>query len=933
MADISHHQFIALLKKSNVIEPKKLQPWLDKTTKIESGRKLAKSLVQEGLLTTWQAKFLLSGRYRLRIGNYFLLSRLQRDELGARYLAIHASLARKVELQIFSRDLTSDTQRWKDLIQKATLVAKLDHPSLVHVYDIDHDDERYFLVVEHVTGRSLDVEKEIFTTPQIGKLIFQCAQGVEFAHQNKVVHGTIDQADVLLTDKGAVKLQNLTVSPMRNLNSDAPEAEPVTDYGAIAELGKKLLQANPGADGGPGVGLAAVFASMESDWSGSIEKLKQWIEANPDAGQVELQTTDSGANPIFSSPTVGKRSQNAVTSSSIDPDEHDESEVLSPSASIIESAKASPPFLIACAIGLVMFGGIVAFGLSRVYGKIVDDPAAAVAAAERVEEDLAAQRRLAKHKADEQRAFDNFEAKNKQNKQPEKKSRKEPAKKARNANSDNAKADKPKRNNAKPNKPKPNSDKPDKVKSDNAKPDSAKPDKAKPDEKQPSEAGANGDTAEAKPSKFMDILNIRSDPKKAAGSDEKAAGGNSGIPAATKESPDDLKKIKGIGGVTEKALYAAGVKTYGQIAKLKPNALMAILKKEKVNFSEEKCADLIAEAKSLAAEIAAVAAKHFAKVPELLDLPPVDTSEAVKLMKLLIPSNYLLTTELVCPKGVSPKRIFFELNKSGSDNQAWIVSAKRTEASSKSSEIATFKKTDDAFMFEWLPGAAKEKSSIYLKNCLLRLSTPDGQSCISKLRKPIEVRALRITEDNLNDALSVAIEAMPDFDQVRIQLRALESKRKLKVLDSQITPDAPAVVVLRARESNDEFMTLQISAARSGRSIKMAAGLFFNDRPIKAGNQLAGMKNQFEQNYAVTQQRLSTKPQNGELVKQNNAAKRIVGRMDEYLEGIKWLVEGSGGLGSPLEFEISAEFEDGRVLLAKSNKNIVNKDKKKKKKK
>ena len=202
MADISHHQFITLLKKSNVIDAKKLQPWLKQTAKIENARKLAKSLVQQELLTTWQAKFLLSGRHRLRIGNYFLLSRLRRDELGARYLAIHASLKRKVELQIFARDLTSDVKSWKDMIKKASLVAKLDHPALVHVYDIDHDDDRYFLVVEYVSGRSLDVQTEIFTTPQIGKLILQCADGIEFAHQNDVVHGTISQADILLTEKG-----------------------------------------------------------------------------------------------------------------------------------------------------------------------------------------------------------------------------------------------------------------------------------------------------------------------------------------------------------------------------------------------------------------------------------------------------------------------------------------------------------------------------------------------------------------------------------------------------------------------------------------------------------------------------------------------------------------------------------------------------------
>ena len=411
MADISHHQFITLLKRSKVVEPKKLQPWLEQNKKIESARKLAKSLVSEEMLTTWQAKFLLSGRHRLRIGNYFLLSRLRRDELGARYLAVHASLERKVELQIFARDLTSDTKRWKDMIHKASFVAKLDHPALVHVYDIDQDDDRYFLVVEHVAGRPLDVQKEIFTTPQIGKLVLQCAEGIEVAHQNKVVHGTIDQTDILLTEKGTVKLQNLTVSPMRNLNSEAPEAEPIADYVAMAVLGEKLLQANPGADGGAGVGLSAIFELMKSNGPNAIVKLKQWVEATPDAAGVNTQVTKSGANPIFS-PTTGSSSGVDLSkppSASVGVGDGDDAAAAVSSTSIIEAARSSRPFLIAIAIGALMFCGIVIFGIVRSYDKFVGEPARQAVVEK---EDLAAKEKAA-YSAKEQRAFNKRQAKNK----------------------------------------------------------------------------------------------------------------------------------------------------------------------------------------------------------------------------------------------------------------------------------------------------------------------------------------------------------------------------------------------------------------------------------------------------------------------------------------------------------------------------------------
>ena len=355
----------------------------------------------------------------MRIGNYFLLSRLRRDELGARYLAVHASLKRKVELQIFSRDLTSDTQRWKDMIKKASLVAKLDHPTLVHVYDIDHDDDRYFLVVEHVAGRSLDVQKEIFTTPQIGKLILQCAVGIEVAHQNNVVHGTIDQTDILLTDKGTVKLQNLTVSPMRNLNSDTPEAEPVADYTALAVLGEKILEGNPGANEGPGVGLAAIFELMKSNGPVAVEKLTQWVEATPDAAAANVGATKSGANPIFS-PTRESSSGvdlNKIPNSSIDPSDSDDRAAATSSASIIEAAWASRPFLIAVGIGIVMFIGIISYGAYKIF---VEKPAQAAAAEK---EDLNAEKR-AVHNAKEQAAFDAREAKTngpaKANKRPKK---------------------------------------------------------------------------------------------------------------------------------------------------------------------------------------------------------------------------------------------------------------------------------------------------------------------------------------------------------------------------------------------------------------------------------------------------------------------------------------------------------------------------------
>ena len=934
MADISHHQFVTLLKKSNVVDAKKLQSWLEQSTKIESARKLAKSLVQQELLTTWQAKFLLSGRYRLRIGSYFLHSRMQRDKLGARYLAIHATLNRKVELQIFARDLTSDVKRWKHMIQKATLVAKLDHPSLVHVYDIDHDDDRYFLVVEHVPGRSLDVQTEIFTTPQIGQLILQCAEGVEFAHQNDVVHGTISQADVVLTEKGTVKLQNLTVSPMRNQKNDEPVAKPITDFKALAKLGKKLLDANPGAESGTGADLVKIFALMNAKGAGAMGKLREWVDATSDADDT-ARVTKSGANPIFS---TSRSSDSEVDLSNVSkvtyqPDAPDEEEAATSSASLVAAAKASPPFLIACALGLVMFLGIVGYGINRAYSKMVTQ-AAKVAAEEaaEAERDKAKKAAAARYKEREQQNFEAWEAKQKkttegakQSNRPDKAERKRSNGNERPKNNEKTPA-KVGENNADPVETKPTDTDAD------PKPIEAGSDKSKSDESvidvAASEAPApksDPPEAEEESNKFLDIFG---DKKKTAPTEDGKGGA---VPVVAADVvPDNLTKLTNIGEKTQEGLYAGGVKTYQQISEMKPDVLDEVLDSVGSNkIGEKKWLKAIAEAEILVEEAAALAEEHFRNVPSVFNLPPIKSTKPKELTKLEIPGNYFLSTELVSPVGVSQRRVLFELNKDSSDEEKWIVSVKKNKKSRNSVEIATFQKTGNKFVFAWSPEAVNNKSAVYLKNCLVRLSTPDGRSCVSKLRKPDRsVRSLRINKERLVDELSFEIDALPHPDNIQIRLSALNNKdRSIEVIKPLVTFEAPAVVKLKRREKGG-FMNLQVWAKRSGREIKLTAALVLRGIPIKSHSDLVGLRQQLKAINANAQQLARGKRPNSPEQKQAKVTLANLNLMSDYQTSIDFLLEGDG---EAIDFEVVADFEDGLVVLAKSNKNLPETSKKKKK--
>jgi serine/threonine protein kinase len=892
MAEISHHQFISLLKRSNVVDPKKLQEWLGRKTRVTDARMLAKKLVRDGLLTTWQAKFLLSGRHRLRIGNYHLLTRMRRDEFGARYLAIHATLARKVELQIFTKDLTGDTDRWNELIKKATSVAELDHPGLVHVYDIDHDGDRYYLVVEHISGQPLDVSDPGFSVSQIGRLVLECVDSIQFAHKSEVIHGTIEPSDLLITDEGAVKIQNLTVSPLRNLNVESPEPTVADDFSAISGVGEKLLQVSEESETNAAENLKSVLVRLKTADEQAVNQLREWVgEHQEDAGGNE--TTSSGAHRILPpqlSPSRRASDQINPSDSVVDPDNLYDEGAISSSVSLIEDAKSSLPLLIALGVGLMLLGGIMVFGLMRVMNKY-DSKAVP------------------------------------------------PKKKSEKAVSKNLKAE----------------DVPPAVKTAGFESpvvdQQIEPDRqvTKADDSANVESGSaakpSSDDVEVSKDKGSELEDSDSiDLNSIFGSDplveEPAAGAKSStmvsaaskqqeaddeeivIPPAEKETADKLSKVRGIGDASEKVLKAAGVRTFGQLSKMTAEHLDKVFRDAGVPKSLSQCQMLIDGAASLAANSSGGAGKpsmYFSSLPEAVSLPSVDSVDQVKLAEVKIPSHFLMKTTIVSPEGIG-RRSVFEMRRTEEDKQAWLVSVKRKKNASQGKDVAKFQKTADALNFQWLPAAAKEKSAAFLKNCLIEVSTPDDQSKLLMLREPITAPALKLTKQSIVDQLKLEIDALPDAERLQISLMGFAKGDPPLVLVQGDVGRQPAIVSFRETEKTaDRFLSLQVAAVVKPKAITLKAGLV--GRTPSAGSQLIGNPQQlmaFRNQLLANAKNKDGKP---------SVTKRK--QVEDCYASVDRLITGAGGAGEPINFEIVAEFDGLRVVLVKSNGNVVREDSKK----
>ncbi|MBC7856043.1 MAG: serine/threonine protein kinase, partial [Pirellulaceae bacterium] len=189
---------------------------------------VARDLVKENKLTRWQAGQLLHGFHQLMVGKYKLMDQLGTGEMGRVYLGEHAQLARKVSLKILSRKYTANPDILKKVLEDGRKASALDHRNLSHVFDVNSEDDRYYLVTEFVEGKDLRqlVEASGATSPaQAMDIVRQAAEGLEHAHGQGVIHGDLKPSNLIIDASGVVKILDLGLARLTETAPTVGEGE------------------------------------------------------------------------------------------------------------------------------------------------------------------------------------------------------------------------------------------------------------------------------------------------------------------------------------------------------------------------------------------------------------------------------------------------------------------------------------------------------------------------------------------------------------------------------------------------------------------------------------------------------------------------------------------------------------------------------------
>src|SRR6185295_3954466 len=94
------------------------------------------------------------------IAHYRIIKKLGAGGMGQVYLALDTKLDRKVALKVLRPESLDEENLNKRLVREARAAAKLDHPNICAVYEVNEADSLTFIVMQYIEGETLAEKME-----------------------------------------------------------------------------------------------------------------------------------------------------------------------------------------------------------------------------------------------------------------------------------------------------------------------------------------------------------------------------------------------------------------------------------------------------------------------------------------------------------------------------------------------------------------------------------------------------------------------------------------------------------------------------------------------------------------------------------------------------------------------------------------------------
>ena len=164
------------------------------------------------------------------LGHYRVVEKLGAGGMGVVYKARDTHLDRFVALKVLPPERVADAERKRRFVQEAKAASALNHPNIIHVYDIAEADGIEFIAMEYVQGKTLDRfvgSKGLGINEALGYAV-QIADGLAKAHAAGIVHRDLKPANIMVNEDGGVKILDFGLAKLMERGEAGPSASTET---------------------------------------------------------------------------------------------------------------------------------------------------------------------------------------------------------------------------------------------------------------------------------------------------------------------------------------------------------------------------------------------------------------------------------------------------------------------------------------------------------------------------------------------------------------------------------------------------------------------------------------------------------------------------------------------------------------------------------
>ena len=158
-----------------------------------------------------------------RIGKYLIVGALDSGGQADVYRAVHPTLDTELAIKLSRRAVGRLSDHRPLLVAEGKMLAKLDHPGLARIYDLDFHDDLPFLAMEYVRGANLrQYAAEAPVSPRAAAgIVAQVARALAVVHRHGIVHQDVKPQNILIDETGRPRLIDFGLARLRHAWDDS----------------------------------------------------------------------------------------------------------------------------------------------------------------------------------------------------------------------------------------------------------------------------------------------------------------------------------------------------------------------------------------------------------------------------------------------------------------------------------------------------------------------------------------------------------------------------------------------------------------------------------------------------------------------------------------------------------------------------------------